>query len=101
MPDTLSDKFQFINYIFRIAHFIDAPKYITNIHTNGPVKVFIKLYLMAECFIISVESKADKIAITIHNWRARIAAGDVVCCDKINYKIVAFFINVLTKVTLL
>ncbi len=39
--------FQFINNIFSSAQFVNAPEYISDIYTNGAVKVFIKLDFMA------------------------------------------------------
>ena len=44
--DKLFHQLQFLDNILRTAQFVNTPKHITNVDTNGAVKIFVESNLM-------------------------------------------------------
>ena len=52
-------QFQLVDDVFCTAKFIYAPKHIPDVHVDGTIQVFVKCNLVAERFVVAIESEAQ------------------------------------------
>ena len=60
-----ADQFQFLYNIRCAAKFVDAPQFVAHIHADGPVEILSICHLMAERFVVAVETKPDRLSTCI------------------------------------
>src|SRR5690606_36682857 len=65
IKEYLFNQLEFADDMARSAKFINTPQYITNIHINGAVQVFVKREFVTEGFIVSIKSEPDQFAIAV------------------------------------
>lgn len=101
MRKGLFHQLQLIDNIAGATELVDAPEYITHIHTDGAVEVFIKSNFMTEGFVVAIEGQANQVTTAVDYRASAVTTGDIIGGDKGYHQVVAGFINVLPEIFLL